>query len=198
MVQALQWTAEMPDTRESELEHEHRLAQQAQRAPQAFAALYQRHLNAVYAYNMARTGNMQEAQDLTSETFLAALENIATYRGQASFRAWLFGIAKRKLADHFRRMRPQGALMDAERIPMAEAPLEEAAAESMRMGQVAAALRRLAPDQTQALSLRFFGGLSVREVSQVMKKSEAAVKMLVLRGTRSLRERLRTTSEVVQ
>ncbi len=95
-------------------------------------------------------------------------------------------------------MRPESSIGEAEGIPAAEAPLEETAAENIRLGQVAAALRAMAPDQAHALSLRFFGGLSVREVSQVLGKSEAAVKMLVLRGTRSLRERLEGISEVVR
>lgn len=196
MVYAVQVADDPAEMLERDLEEDRRLAKQAPRAPLAFAALYRRHLQAVYAYNMARTGSTQEAQDLTSETFLAALENIASFRGTASFRAWLFGIARRKQADHFRRMRPEIPIGEAEAIPLAEAPPEEAAAESIRMGQVADALRRMAPDQAHALSLRFFGGLSVREVSQVLGKSEAAVKMLVLRGTRALRERLDGISEV--
>ncbi len=198
MLLTVAWKRDAQEDLEPNMKDDQLLARQAMTNPLAFAALYRRHLNAVYAYNMARTGNAQEAQDLTSETFLSALENLATYRGRSSFRAWLIGIAKHKQADHFRRRRPESDLADAEAVPLPEAPLEEGAAETIQMGEIASVLRSLAPDQAQAVILRFFAGLSVMEVSAVMKKSEAAVKMLTYRGTRSLRERLRVEVEVVQ
>ncbi|MGD8814040.1 MAG: RNA polymerase sigma factor [Anaerolineales bacterium] len=197
MILAEQWIRGAPDILEPDMKHERQLARQAVKDPLAFASLYRRHLRAVYAYNMARTGNTQEAQDLTSETFLAALENLTKYRGESSFRAWLIGIAKHKQVDHFRRQRPERALADVEAIPLAESPLEERTTQAIRLRQVANALRSLAPDQAQAVTLRFFAGLSVMETSAVMKKSEAAVKMLTYRGTRSLRERLEAASEVL-
>jgi RNA polymerase sigma-70 factor (ECF subfamily) len=197
MVLAVKWKPDTPDILEPDITEERKLARQAANNPRAFAALYRLHMNTVYAYNMARTGNRQEAQDLTSETFLAALENLAKYRGTSSFRSWLIGIAKHKQADHFRRQRPESALADVEAIPLAGSSLEETAAQAVRLGQVATALRSLAPDQAQAVTLRFFAGLSVTEASAVMMKSEAAVKMLTYRGTRKLRERLEAISEVL-
>ena len=71
------------------------LAQQARRDPEAFAELYHRHLKSVYRYHLAHTGNVKDAEDLTSQTFMAALEGIHSYRGTGPYIAWLMGIASR-------------------------------------------------------------------------------------------------------
>jgi RNA polymerase sigma-70 factor (ECF subfamily) len=74
----------------------------ARQDPAAFAELYHRHFIRVYRYHVARTGNIADAQDLTTLTFLAAMEGLASYRGSGTFAAWLMGIARNQMAQHFR------------------------------------------------------------------------------------------------
>ena len=83
------------------------LARQAIGSAEAFAELYRRHVTRVYRYHMAHTGNVKDAEDLTSQTFMAALEGIRSYRGEAPFAAWLMGIASRKRALFFRGTSPE-------------------------------------------------------------------------------------------
>jgi len=75
-----------------------RLAHQARADPEAFAELYRRHVASVYRYHRVHTGNDKDAEDLTSQTFIAALEGIHSYRGTGSYIAWLMGIAARRRA----------------------------------------------------------------------------------------------------
>ena len=63
----------------------------------------------------------------------------------------------------------------------------------MQRSELEQALRMLAPERAEALSLRFFGELSNREVATIMQKSEDAVKMLIHRGIQELRVRLLAT-----
>ena len=49
--------------------------------PEAFAELYRRHVRSIYRYHLAHTGDIKDAEDLTSQTFMAALEGIRSYRG---------------------------------------------------------------------------------------------------------------------
>ncbi len=169
------------------------LATLAQAQPAAFGELYQRHCERVYRYHLARTGDVDDAQDLTMQTFMAALEGLPGFRAAGSFGAWLFGIARRRLAMHFRRRRPELPLEHmADLADPAPSP-ETSAGKRLELGQVAQALRRLAPDRSEALLLCLFADLTAREAGQVMGKSEAAVKMLVLRGLRDLRERFALT-----
>lgn len=164
------------------------LAHQARHDPQAFSELYRRHLQRVYAYHYARTGNQADAQDLTSQTFVAALESLPRYRAQGSFAGWLLGIAHHKLVDHYRSHAPAEPLVDD--IPMAGPPLEEAAFDRLQLQQIAHGLRALTADRAEALTLRIFASLSVAETAQVMGKTEAAIKMLVHRALADLKASL--------
>ncbi len=156
-----------------------------------FTTIYQQHVERIYRYHLARTGNETDAQDLTAETFHAALEGFATFdpaRGCAA--AWLTGIAHHKLADHFRRSPPVLPIAQIEEQPDPAPNPEEAGARRLQMAQVSAALRSLPSDRAEALSLHFFAGLSLDEAAQVMRRSEEAVKKLIHRGLGDLRRLL--------
>jgi RNA polymerase sigma-70 factor (ECF subfamily) len=172
------------------------LAQRAAINPDAFSELYHRYLNGVYRYHLARTGHVQEAEDLTAQTFLTAFESIHSFRGQGSFASWLFGIASHKLADHYRRSRVELPLEDAERLHSPLPLPEEAAHRRLELARVARVLKLISPNRAEALVLCLFGGLSLSEAARTVGKSEAAVKMLVHRGLCDLQERLAVPLEV--
>jgi RNA polymerase sigma-70 factor (ECF subfamily) len=135
-------------------------------------------------------GNVQDAEDLTTQTFLAALDGLGGYRGQAAFLTWVIGIARRKVADFFRH-RPESLALDSAEMLRDTAPSPEAAAEqSLEMERLAICLTAIAPDRAEAITLKIFGGLSAAEVASVMHRSEDAVHALVSRGMRDLRQRL--------
>ena len=169
------------------------LAMQAQAEPAAFGELYQRHCERVYRYHLARTGDVNDALDLTTQTFMAALEGLPSYRGTGSFGAWLLGIARHKMALHYRKRRPELPLENAATIADPAPSPEASAGRRLQLAQVTQGLRRLAPDRAEAPLLCLFADLTAREAGQVMGKSEAAVKMLVLRGLRDLREKFALT-----
>lgn len=158
--------------------------------PLAFAELYRRHVSHVYRYLFVRVGNVPDAEDLTSQTFLAAFESISGYRGEGKYAAWLLGIARRKAADHFRHWQTVLPLEWGTRMADPNPSLEESVVERSRREQLINAIRGLTPDRAEALSLRVFGGLSAADVGYVMGKSEGAVKMLVSRALQDLRRRL--------
>ena len=168
------------------------LVEAAQSEPDAFDALYRRYVTRVYRYCYARAGNQAEAEDLTAQTFLAALEGLSRYRGCGSFAAWLFGIARHKCADHHRsqyanRNEPLNA---AQSLPDPSAPdPERSAYRNGVLDCIQRALPHLSPDRREALTLRFWGGLKGREVAAVMRRSEGTVKMLVSRAVADLRRR---------
>jgi len=171
-------------------EMDNSLARSACQHPEAFAVLYQRHLLKIYRYHLVQTGNVADAQDLTSQTFMAALEGIAGFRGVGSFVGWLMGIARRKRALFFRQRKPEVSLDVADNHPGSDAPAEQSVGERLQVEQIQRALRTLSPDRAEALSLCVFGELTAAEAGRVLGKSEAAVKMLVFRGLRDLRPQL--------
>lgn len=172
------------------------LARQSCTSAEAFAELYRRHVTRVYRYHMAHTGNARDAEDLTSQTFMAALEGIRSFRGEAPFAAWLMGIASRKRALFFRGRRPEVPLEAALHIPNPGLPADKAAFARLQMDSVSRALRQIRPERAEALILHFFGGLTHAEAGRALKKSEPAVKMLISRGLKDLRERTSLALEV--
>ncbi|MEZ4673633.1 MAG: RNA polymerase sigma factor [Caldilineaceae bacterium] len=181
----------MPDQAvgQSTTDEDQELMAEAQRNPKAFSALYRRHLDRVYRYFRYRVGNEQDAQDLTTQTFMAALESIKSYRGTGTVAAWLLGIAHHKLVDWRRATRDWAPLTTAaEVVDTADSPEIQATWASDRQA-LEQALLRLSPDRAEAIALRYFGELTNREVAMVMGKEEAAVKMLIHRGLADLRTR---------
>jgi RNA polymerase sigma-70 factor (ECF subfamily) len=172
------------------------LARHAVTDVEAFAELYRRHLTRVYRYHIAHVGNVKDAEDLTSQTFMAALEGIRSFRGNGSFAAWIMGIASKKRLMFFRAGKPEFPLDAAVQYPSPELPTDKAASQRLQLETVSRALRQLSPDRAEALILIYFGGLSNVEAGQVLNKSEAAVKMLISRGLQDLRERTSLALEV--
>jgi RNA polymerase sigma-70 factor (ECF subfamily) len=174
------------------------LAHQARLNAEAFAELYRRHVTRVYRYHLAHTGNVHDAEDLTSQTFLAALEGIRSFRGDGPFAAWLMGIASRKRALLFRRSRrrPEVPLEAALHIPTPGLPTDQAASLRLQIESVSRALQQISPDRAEALVLCLFSGLTCAEAAKALRKSEAAVKMSLSRGLRDLRERTSLALEV--
>jgi len=172
------------------------LARQARSDAEAFAELYRRYVTRVYRYHIAHTGNIKDAEDLTSQTFMAALEGIRSFRGSGSFAAWVMGIAARKRALFFRGSKPEVPLEAALHLPTPGLPTDKAATQRLRMDHIRNALRQLSPERAEALILCYFGGLNAAEAGRVLGKSESAVKMLLSRGLHDLRERSSLSLEV--
>ncbi len=172
------------------------LAREALSNTEAFAELYRRHVTRVYRYHMAHTGNPKDAEDLTSQTFMAAMEGLRSFRGSSSFAAWIMGIASKKRLMYFRGNKFEVPLDAALQIPSPSLPTDKAAIQRLKLESIARALRQISADRAEAIALSFFGGLSNLEVSRVLNKSEAAVKMLISRGLQDLRERTSLALEV--
>jgi RNA polymerase sigma-70 factor (ECF subfamily) len=168
------------------------LASQRDRA--AFEALYRRYVDRVYSYAFYQLGDHHDAEDATERTFLAALRGIRSYRDDgATFRAWLFRIARNTIANAHRtrsrqRLEPMTAVEQEPQALDADPAGLAVRAEDAR--RVRAALAQLHEDRRQVILLRFVDGLSAREAGLVLDRSEGAVRVLLHRALRDLGERL--------
>ena len=166
----------------------------AQRNRAAFDALYRRYVDRVYSYAFYQLGDHHDAEDATERTFLAALRAIRSYRDEgATFRAWLFRIARNTIANaqrtrSRRRVEPMTAIQDEPHAIDADPAGMAVRAEDAR--RVRAALAHLPDDRRQVVLLRFVDGLSAREAGLVLDRSEGAVRVLLHRALRDLGERL--------
>lgn len=156
-----------------------------------FAQIYEECAQSVFRYLLGRVGGADLAEELTAQTFVAALQAFASYRGSGTHLAWLIRIARRKAVDDHRRRARERPLDDA--VELAEADAQsphQIVVARLEQERVIGALQRLTPDRRDAATLRIFAGLTAREAGEVMGKSEAPVKMLVHRGLRDLRTHL--------
>ena len=175
-----------------------RLARQALTDATAFAELYQRNVTRVYRYHIAHCGNVKDAEDLTSQTFMAALEGISSFRASSSFAAWLMGIASKKRLMYFRRIgsRHEVPLEEAIHYLSQDQSTDQLTMQRLQLEEVSRALQQISAERAEAIVLSYFASLSNSEISQVMKKSEAAIKMLISRGLQDLRQRTSLALEV--
>ncbi|MGH3416628.1 MAG: RNA polymerase sigma factor, partial [Actinocrinis sp.] len=147
--------------------------------PEAFVEFYRRHLRAVLAFFLRRTGDPELTADLTAETFAAALTAAERYRpGERPALAWLYGIAANKLADSRRR----GRVQDRARRRLGLAPLtidddDLARVVEMAGGDAARrALDELPATQRDAVLARVVDERPYAEIAAEMRCSELLVR----------------------
>ena len=156
----------------------------------AFDALYRHYVTRVYRYIRTQSRNPADADDLTSQTFLAALMDIGDYRSDSPFVTWLFGIAYHAAGTYYRRIKHYIPLDEAEDIPHPTPSLDAQAHQHLQLCRIVAAMNNLTPERAEALRLRIFGELSSAEVARSMGRTTPAVKMLIHRAIHDLRRQL--------
>jgi len=169
------------------------MVEEARHNPEAFAALYRCYLTPLYRYLYRRLNNVHDAEDLTTQVFINALEGLATHRYHEGgcFVAWLFTIARRRLVD-FYRQRPPALLDDP---PSSDPELLQVVEKGQDVQRLNFLLSQLNEDQQELMRLRFSAGLSFSEMSILDGRSEAAVKMAVYRTINFLRENWEVENE---
>jgi RNA polymerase sigma-70 factor (ECF subfamily) len=150
--------------------------------------LYNRALPQVYGYLISRCGRRDLAEELTSETFLAAVDAVRRERPPPVDVPWLIGVARHKLADHWRRQsREQRGLRAVVADPRAETMIDDPADELTDRLHAAATLARLQPQHRCVLTLRYVDDLPVAEVARVIDRSEHATEGLLVRARAAFR-----------
>lgn len=147
----------------------------AQRDPQVFGDLYDQYAPSIYRYLLSRLGNVEEANDVTSQTFLKAVEIFPRYTHRGYFSAWLFSIARSKYVDHVRRRNYGSEPIREEQMDPQPDPLTAVVATERRV-ELTKCINALAPEEQELLRLRFVPDLSFAEMAELLMKSEGAVK----------------------
>jgi RNA polymerase sigma-70 factor (ECF subfamily) len=154
----------------------------------SFGAFYDDALPHIYGYFLRRCGgSVTMAEDLTQETFLAAAAELAKDRRVTAPTAWIHGIARHKMLDHYRQQeRVERSLAAAWEAEQVEAELVVEDSHEARARAVAA-LGAVAASQRAALVLCYLDGYSVPEAARLLGKSTEAVESLLARGRQSFK-----------
>lgn len=155
------------------------------------AALYESYYDRIARYAFVRLGNQADAEDLTSEVFLRALESLDSYRERGvPMQAWLFRIAHNLTVDHFRKSAKQKTISIDTVSVKAETDPEEQAMAGLEVARIIKALGRLTESQRKVIELRFFGELTSEEAGHVLNKRAGAVRELQSAAIKALRNLL--------
>lgn len=150
-------------------------------------ALYDRALPEVFGYLLARCRDTQVAEDLTGETMLAAVDAVRKDKVPDLTIAWLVGVARHKLVDHWRRQaREERNLALAQSETSTEVDPWDAHLDAARAHEV---LDQLGVHQRLALTLRYLDGLSVPEVAAYLDRTVHATEALLVRARVAFRNR---------
>ena len=166
------------------------------RAPGSFTLLYDAYGRKIYNLAFRMTGNPDDAEDITQETFLQVYRHIETYRGTSQIYTWIYAIAKNLCFRFLQRQKRNTfasieALMDE--ASEVELPAGITASEKQQLiGQVkdgclTGLLRCLSFYQRIAFILYVLLRLPLRDVSNILDKSEGATKVLIHRARSNLK-----------
>ena len=158
---------------------------------QDFDPLYVLHVDAIYKYLIRRTLVKEVAEDLTSITFIKALESIRSFNpAKGELRAWLYRIARNALIDHYRSHASK--TVDIETVW--DLPSDDVATlmaeRSIDAAKLHEALSHLRPEQREIVQLRIWEGLSYKEIAALTGKSEGNCKVIFSRAVSDLRTHL--------
>jgi len=158
----------------------------------ALLALYDDAVPHVYGYLLARCGGRALAEDLTSETFLAAVE--AARRSTVEPRTaapmtlpWLIGIARHKLADHWRREMREQKRQGVVAVDLGNDPIDDPWDTHLDRLLAHATLRELIPVHHEVLSLRYVDDLNVAQCAAAMNRTVHATEALLVRARKAFR-----------
>jgi len=149
-------------------------------------AAYDDSLPYVYGYLLSRCGRRWLAEDLTADTFLAAADAVQSDRPAPLTRSWLVGIARHKLADHWRREARDAVRLQALRSAARE-QIDDPWDAVLDRDVACATLQGLSPMHRLGLTLRYFDDLPVPEVAEAIGRSVQATEALLVRARSAFR-----------
>lgn len=152
-------------------------------------ALFERHFDSVFRFFRNKVG--EQAEDLTQQTFLGCLKSRDRFRGDSSFRTYLFSIARNQLFSFLRKKQRQGDTFEQGYQSVADihgpTPLHVAASRQEE-ALLLRALRMLSIEMQEALELHYWEGMTVREISMIVESPEGTIKRRLQRARARLDE----------
>ncbi len=156
------------------------------------AELFDRHFDAVYSYVAYRTApDLSLAADISQDVFEAAMRGLTELRKPESARSWLVGIARNKVADHYRRNQRHGKAepfteVMADRLTDPDGPPAERSRRERAM-RVSLVLRQLSDHQADLLEDKYLRSLPVRTIAEEQDTTEKAVESALTRAREAFR-----------
>ncbi len=178
------------------LEDEKRLVDRAQSGDgEAFARLYEAYFDRVYRFIFFRVTDDQIAEDLASQVFLKAWENLHRYHPRGPFLAWLYAIARNTVIDNYRTRKQTVSLEEAAPIASPDLRLDDRVQLEFDVEILQAAMQHLTQEQQEVITLRFIADYDTAQIAKHMGKSEGAIRALQMRALQALARVMKSDSK---
>jgi len=151
--------------------------------------LYERYNKILFGFFYRLCGRQQTSEDLVQNVFFRILKYKDKFRNEGKFSTWMFHIAHNVNADHYRKNRRIDYTDDLTKLDKREdVKTEEDIIKNEQIGLLKKAMENLSSEQREVLVLSRFHDLKYREIGEILKCSEGAVKVRIFRALESLRE----------
>ncbi|HLT80188.1 MAG TPA: sigma-70 family RNA polymerase sigma factor [Cyclobacteriaceae bacterium] len=175
---------------DDEIRQEYAILKRSVRHPEAFGELYEKYFDRIFNYIYRQTDDEQLTADLTSQTFLNALRNAASfeYRG-IPVSAWIYRIASNEVNKHYRRLKRERVFsLEEEKVRELMEASDEGWDEEL-VNRLLDYMKDLPTEMLEVLELRFFEGKDFREIAYILDITESGAKMRTYRALDRLRKK---------
>jgi len=139
-----------------------------------------------YFYNLSRDREISE--DHVQTVFIRVLKYKHAYRGDGSFKSWIFHIARNVQADHWKKEKKNGYKVPVEDIDGESSESDGWEQKEPKIRRLESAMNRLPDEQKELLTLAKLKGIKYREIAEMMNWTESNVKIKVFRALRTLKD----------
>ena len=155
-----------------------------------FGQLYDKYIKKIFNFIYYKTHHKETAEDLTSDTFIKALNKLDRFdENKGSFSTWIYQIARNTVIDFYRTEKNSVNVDDVWDLSTDEDILRDLDT-AKKLEDVKEHLKTLKNEQREIVILRVWQGMSYKEISEAMGKSEASCKMAFSRTIKILKERM--------
>jgi RNA polymerase sigma-70 factor, ECF subfamily len=176
------------------LDEELQLVEQAKENVQAFNKLYEYYFDRIYSFCLNRLYNKEASEDITSQVFLLAVEQVGKFdtSRQVRFGSWLYKVAHSKIIDFYRKNKKNSnfdfdktEVVDSQDLNMHDDVIQK---EHMQK-EIAVVLKEVKTRYQEILTLRFFADLSIPEIAEVLELKPKQVSVLLHRALKAFRDK---------
>jgi len=160
-----------------------------------FAKIYDQYINKIYRFIFLKVNSQEIAEDLTSEVFVRSWDKFRIGEDIQNIQAFLYQVARNLVIDHYRE-KGESRTISAEEIwaPDLRVDLEKEAQIDSEMSQARFALSKINEDYADIVVWRYLDQLSVSEIAKILNKSEGAVRVMLHRALKALKNELESSS----
>jgi RNA polymerase sigma-70 factor, ECF subfamily len=169
------------------LDNERRLVDLAKSGDgEAFGQLYEAYFDRVYRFIFFRVTDDHIAEDLASQVFLKAWENLHRYHPRGPFLAWLYAIARNTVIDNYRTRKQVVSLDEAAPIAAQDDKLDDRMQFQFEVQSLREAMQHLTSEQQEVIMLKFMADYDTAQIAKEMGKTEGAIRALQMRALQAL------------